>query len=153
MNNVTAKWQVILKGKKGYLKDKERDRYWMGFNYVVNPNKGKAKHYTFKQIVEIKRLAKEKGISLKVIKKVDPVPYKGKKDYRIARDLKKRALNRRKEFLKTIRNKMRDLVEYEKRLIDSKKQLEAYCKRLETVNKTLKPLMKHGEKGYSEPKF
>jgi len=153
MNQVKAKWQVILKGKKGYLKDKERDRYWKGFNYVVNPNKGKAKHYTFKEIIKIKRLAKEMRVSLKVIKRVDPVPYKGEKDYRIARDLKKRALNRRKEFLRIIQNRMRDLVEFEKRLIDSKNQLEAYSKRLETVNKTLKPLMKHGEKGYSEPKF
>lgn len=152
MNKITAKWQVILRGKKGYLKDKERDRRWRGFNYVVNPIKGKAKHYTFKEIIKIKRLAKEMGVSLKVIKRVDPKPHK-EKDCRIARDLKKRALNRRRDFLRTIQSKMRDLVEYEKRLIDSKNQLELYCKRLDTVNNTLKPLMKHGERGYSEPKF
>jgi hypothetical protein len=151
MKTVKAKWYVILKGKKGYLKNRERDRRWSGFNFVVNPKRESGKYYTFKEMVDTVTAAKRHGVKLKVLKRVDVIETGDSK--RKPRDLKQRALSKRRDFLNTIRNRMRDLVEYEKRLVRAKKELEAYSKRLETVNNTLKPLMGHGEKGYSEPKF
>lgn len=144
-----ALYYVSLKGKKGYLKDRERDRRWRGFNYVVNPKKSEGRLFTYRQIINIKREAKEFGVSLKIIKKVDEIIVNSTNP---PRDLKQRALYVRGNFLNHVKNRMRELVSLEKKLIKAKEELLLYSKRLDTVNKTLKPLMKHGESGYSEPK-
>lgn len=144
-----ALYYVSLKGKKGYLKDRERDRRWRGFNYVVNPKKSEGRLYTYKQMIAIKREAKEHGVKLKILKKVDEIVIDGRNS---PRNLKERALYVRSNFINHVKGRMRELVELENRLVMAKDQLALYSKRLETVNNTLKPLMKHGEKGYSEPK-
>lgn len=151
MEKVTAKYYVVLKGKKGYLKDKERDRWYSSFNYVVNPNKDKAYSYTLKQMIGIKMAAKRHGVSLKVIRRVD-VKTNTRDKEKPVRDVKKRANRYRENVLRKIKNNMEDLVEYEHKLVKAKQELLKYTKRLEGVNERLKPLMKHGEKGYSEPK-
>src|SRR6056300_268581 len=102
MKTVKAKWYVILKGKKGYLKDRERERYWRGFNYVVNPKRDMGKYYTFREIVDIVTAAKLHGVRLKVLKRVDVIEVENKQ--RKPRDLKQRALSRRRDFLNSIRN-------------------------------------------------
>ena len=121
MEKVTAKYYVILKGKKGYLKDKERDRWYNGFNYVVNPNKDKACRYTLKQMISIKMTAKRHGISLKVIKRID-VQANTKHKEKPVRDVKYRANVYRNETLRRIKNNMTDLVEYEHKLVKAKQE-------------------------------